>query len=100
MYRVLLACPDDFEGWRDTVRALVQARVPPEQVIWQVGDAPADLFGDEAILPPTAPAAFRVSRAFLELAQTVVLLAVTSLMRNKKPGHAVSKMEAFDAGLG
>jgi len=68
-----LAAEDDFEGWRDTVRALVQAGVPPAEVVWQVGDAPGDLFGDEAILPPIAPACFRVPRTFLELARAVVL---------------------------
>ncbi len=30
----------------------------------------------------------------------VMLWLVTSLMRDKKPAHSVSKMEAFDAGLG
>jgi MFS family permease len=33
------------------------------------------------------------------VALTVVLLGVTSLMRDKKPDHAVGKMEAFDAGI-
>ncbi len=30
----------------------------------------------------------------------MVLWLVTSLMRDKKPAHAVSKIEAFDAGPG
>ena len=72
---VALAAEDDFEGWRDAARALAQARVPPGAVVWQIGDAPADLFGDEAVLAPAAPAPFRVPRAFLDLAQTVVLHA-------------------------
>jgi uracil-DNA glycosylase len=72
---VALASEDDFEGWRDAARALAQTRVPPAEVVWQVGDAPADLFGDEAILEPAAPVPFRVPRAFVDLAQTVILHA-------------------------
>jgi probable DNA metabolism protein len=72
---VALTAEDDFEGWRDAARALVAARVPPSELVWQVGDAPVDLFGDEAVLEPAAPAAFRVPRAFVDLAQTVVLHA-------------------------
>ncbi|MCD2323644.1 UdgX family uracil-DNA binding protein [Sphingomonas sp. IC-56] len=72
---VSLADEDDFEGWRDAARALVQARVPASDVVWQVGDAPVDLFGDEAVLEPAAPAPFRVPRAFVDLAQTAVLHA-------------------------
>ncbi|MBB5711248.1 UdgX family uracil-DNA binding protein [Sphingomonas xinjiangensis] len=72
---VSLADEDDFEGWRDAARALVQARVPASELVWQVGDAPVDLFGDEAVLAPAAPAPFRVSRAFVDLAQTAILHA-------------------------
>ncbi len=72
---VQLADEDDFEGWRDAARALAGAGVPASEIVWQVGDAPADLFGDEAVLAPAAPAAFRVPRPFLNLAQTVVLHA-------------------------
>ena len=72
---VTLASEDDFEGWRDAARALAQARVPASEVAWQVGDAPGDLFADEAVLVPAAPRPLRVPRAFLELAHTVVLHA-------------------------
>jgi DNA polymerase len=65
---------DDFEGWRRDARALALARVPPAEVVWQVGDVPADLFGDEAILP-RADAVFSVPRPFLDLAETVILHA-------------------------
>ena len=67
-----LTTPDDFDGWRDAARALAAAKVPPEDVVWQVGEAATDLFGDEAILEPAAPA-FRVPRPFVDLAQTVIL---------------------------
>jgi probable DNA metabolism protein len=68
-----LASEDDFEGWRDAARALIQAGVPAGDVVWQVGDAPADLFGDEAILETASPRPLKVPRAFLDLAQTVIL---------------------------
>ncbi|MES2441773.1 MAG: UdgX family uracil-DNA binding protein [Pseudomonadota bacterium] len=68
-----LAAQDDFEGWRDAARALAQARVPSSDIVWQVGDAPGDLFGDEALLTPAAPRPLKVPRAFLDLAQTVIL---------------------------
>jgi DNA polymerase len=69
-----IADEDDFDGWRDTARALALARVAASDVVWQVGDTPKDLFGDEAILDP-GPAPFRVPRAFVDLARTVVLNA-------------------------
>ena len=70
---VPLAAEDDFEGWRDAARALARARVAPSEVVWQVGEAPADLFGDEAVPEPLAPRPFSVPRPFLDLAETVVL---------------------------
>lgn len=69
---VTLTAEDDFEGWRDAARALAAARVPPGEVVWQVGGAPADLFGDEAVLGG-ASAQLRVPRRFVELAREVVL---------------------------
>ncbi|WP_097062971.1 UdgX family uracil-DNA binding protein [Sphingomonas guangdongensis] len=68
-----LTTPDDFDGWRDAARALAGARVPPSEVVWQVGDQPTDLFGDEAVVETPAP--FRVPRPFVDLARTVVLHA-------------------------
>jgi uracil-DNA glycosylase len=70
---VTLEAEDDFDGWRDAARALVAARVPPFDVVWQVGNQPVDLFGDEAVLEPASGPAMRVPRAFLDLAKTVVL---------------------------
>ncbi|MBD8678651.1 UdgX family uracil-DNA binding protein [Sphingomonas sp. CFBP 13720] len=69
-----LAADDDFEGWRDAARSLIAERVPAADVVWQVGQQPTDLFGDEAILDTGAPA-FRVPRGFVDLAKTVVLHA-------------------------
>lgn len=71
-----VAEPDDFEGWRDAARALAAEGVPPDQVIWQVGDQPVDLFVGQAEArtptPVTSPG-FSVPRAFIDLARDVVL---------------------------
>lgn len=69
---VALASEDDFDGWRDAARSLAAARVDPSDVVWQVGDQPADLFGDEAVLPAAAPE-LRVSRRFVSLAREAIL---------------------------
>jgi uracil-DNA glycosylase len=68
----MLAAEDDFDGWRDSARALALAQVPAGEVVWQVGEQAADLFGNEA--PPDAPpaGAFSVPRLFVSLAQEVV----------------------------
>ena len=66
-----LAFEDDFDGWRLAARALAAAGVPADQVVWQVGERAADLFGDEAV-PDAATASFSVPRPFVELAQSVV----------------------------
>ncbi|MFD1788016.1 UdgX family uracil-DNA binding protein [Sphingomonas floccifaciens] len=69
-----LASEDDFDGWRDAARNLAAAQVAPSEVVWQVGETPADLFGDEAVLESRAPA-FKVPRPFVDLARTVALHA-------------------------
>ncbi|MGV3456924.1 UdgX family uracil-DNA binding protein [Sphingomonas sp.] len=69
---VALTSEDDFEGWRDAARSLAAARIDPSEVVWQVGDQPGDLFGDEAVLPSAAPE-LRVSRRFVGLAQEAIL---------------------------
>ena len=69
---VALTSEDDFEGWRDAARSLAAARIDPSDVVWQVGDQPGDLFGDEAVLPSAAPE-LRVSRRFVGLAQEAIL---------------------------
>lgn len=72
MRAVALASEDDFDGWRDAARSLAAARVDPSEVVWQVGDQPADLFGDEAVLSAAAPE-LRVSRRFVSLAREAIL---------------------------
>ncbi|MBV9843145.1 MAG: UdgX family uracil-DNA binding protein [Sphingomonadaceae bacterium] len=72
---VTLAAEDDFEGWRNAARLLVLDRARPEEVIWRVGEGPADLFA-QAAAPRARPVpredAFSVPRLFVELAETVV----------------------------
>jgi DNA polymerase len=71
---VQLSAPDDFDGWRDAARALAAADVPPDQVIWQVGAASSDLFGDaSAPAPVPGQAALSVPRAFIDLARSAAL---------------------------
>ena len=71
---ITLPAPDDFDAWRDAARGLIADSVPPDQVVWQVGDQPADLFGAAAADVPTiATPRFNVSRAFIDLARSVIL---------------------------
>ena len=69
---VRLASEIDFDGWRLAARALRSAGTPPQDVIWTV-DGEGDLFGEEARQPGAGPPAFTVPRAFVELAQEVVM---------------------------
>ena len=70
--RVVLAGEDDFEGWRDAARGLVEAGISSEAVSWQVEES-TDLFGS---LPDTVPApagpGFAVPRSFVELARSAI----------------------------
>jgi DNA polymerase len=69
---VTLIAEDDFDGWRAAARALALARVPASDVLWQVGEAAQDLFGDEAAMDGGDEAAFSVPRPFLDLARTAI----------------------------
>ena len=76
MRTVTLADPDDFDGWRDAARGLIAAGVRPEEIVWQVGEASADLFASPSPAPPPATAAtLTVPRPFIELARSVALSA-------------------------
>ncbi len=72
---VTLPLPDDFDAWRDAARDLAAAEVPPDDIVWQVGDVPTDLFAGESNARPTpaASAGFSVSRAFIDLARSAIL---------------------------
>jgi DNA polymerase len=68
MYRIVLARPDDLDGFRNAARGLLGARILPEQVLWRTEEE-AELFADS---PPSATAAVTVPGAFLLLAEDVV----------------------------
>ncbi len=72
---VTLPLPDDFDAWRDAARDLAAAELPPDDIVWQVGDVPTDLFAGESNARPTpaASAGFSVSRAFIDLARSAIL---------------------------
>jgi DNA polymerase len=71
---VTLEAEDDFEGWRDAVRGLVLDQVPPDQVVWQVGeDDPGELFAGQMPVVPVDRGAFSVPRAFVDLARSAIL---------------------------
>ena len=71
---VTLEAEDDFDGWRDAVRGLVLDRVPPDQVVWQVGeDDPGELFAGQMPVLPADRGAFSVPRAFVDLARSAIL---------------------------
>ena len=72
MRLVRLASETDFAGWREAARSLRAAEVAPEAVIWTV-DGEGDLFAEGLQSSPVEASAFRVPRAFLELAQEAIL---------------------------
>lgn len=72
---VTLPQPDDFDGWRDAARGLAADGVPPEDIVWQVGTTPTDLFAGEAVAHAAPPpnAGFSVPRPFMDLARRAAL---------------------------
>ena len=74
MHVVTIPQPDDFDAWRDAARSLAAGGVAPENVVWQVGDAPGDLFAAVADAGPAPPGpSFAVPRAFIDLAKRAIL---------------------------
>ncbi|MES2046268.1 MAG: DUF4130 domain-containing protein, partial [Pseudomonadota bacterium] len=79
MRLITLTQPDDFDAWRDAARVLAADNVPPDDVVWQLGDDATDLFAPHAAPTPAAPATvrpFSVPRAFIDLARKVILANV------------------------
>ncbi len=70
MRSVVLKHVVDFEGWRQSARALALDNIPPEQTIWSVEEA-RDLFAEniESVVPAGA---FTVSRSLVQLAETAI----------------------------
>ncbi len=73
MPSVSLAHEVDFDGWREAARGLALDEVPPEDVVWSVGQ-PDDLFAGAPApsAAPRAPSTFTVPRPLVDLAQTVI----------------------------
>jgi len=72
MPTVRLASETDFAGWREAARALRARQVAPEEALWTV-DGSGDLFGESPPPPPAGAPTFTVPKAFVELADTVIL---------------------------
>lgn len=72
LHRVILPAEDDFETWREAARACAAANLFADQIVWQIGSGPADLFADG--IPPPSPTApiFKVPQSFMDLARCVV----------------------------
>jgi probable DNA metabolism protein len=73
MQVAVLTGETDFDGWRKAARAFRQAGAPPERTAFRVGPGGDGLF-DESLPPPARDVSpFSVPKAFLDLAQEVVL---------------------------
>ena len=70
-HRVLLAAPDDFDGWREAARGLAEAGVPAFAIVWDVAGEEPDLFGGNEGPPPPGPS-FAVPRAFVDVARSAI----------------------------
>lgn len=75
---VVLPSEADFAAWRSEARALIQADITPEHVVWSVGGSTqsGDLFASApsniAAAPTSASAPFTVPARFLDLAPSVI----------------------------
>lgn len=79
MIEVTLAGEADFAAWRTEARRLLADAQPPEQVLWRVEAAPADLFatpeepGASSDAPAaSAPVSPAVPRRFVEAARSAI----------------------------
>ena len=64
MRHVALKHETDWEGWRQATRALVQARIEPDEIAWAVGGTQEPL--------PDANGTFHVPRALVALAESAI----------------------------
>jgi uracil-DNA glycosylase len=64
----------DFDGWRQSARALILNNVSPSDVTWRVQGNSPELFEPSAIAPPSDPhGTFTVPAKFVELARSTIL---------------------------
>ncbi|WP_213736670.1 UdgX family uracil-DNA binding protein [Bradyrhizobium sp. dw_411] len=64
----------DFDGWRQSARALILNNISPSDVTWRVQGNSPELFEPSAIAPPSNPhGIFTVPAKFVELAQSTIL---------------------------
>jgi DNA polymerase len=74
-YLIQLPQADDFDFWRDSARALVQAAVPPERVTWIEPGGTASLFARGDCQPPVpaeGASIVRASKTFVQLAKSAI----------------------------
>ncbi len=79
MRTIMLEGKGDFTEWRNAARALLQARVPPQEIDWRCRqDAAGDLFGPAPEVIPDAAdgivpqATLTVPQTFLPLAEAAI----------------------------
>jgi DNA polymerase len=73
MQVAVLAGETDFDGWRKAARALRQAGAPPERTAFRVGPGGDGLFDESRPGPARDAAPFSVPKAFVDLANDVIL---------------------------
>jgi uracil-DNA glycosylase len=72
-HAVQLSAPDDFDGWRSGVRALLTARVPTAAVEFCVAGEAGSLFALDAVPVANNGRELRLPAAFMGLARTAIL---------------------------
>jgi DNA polymerase len=70
MYQATLPVLGTAGAWREAARAALGHRIPPERIDWRFADSAAGLFDGEPL--PRGDRPVKVSKAFVELADTVV----------------------------
>ncbi|MEO1191343.1 MAG: UdgX family uracil-DNA binding protein [Pseudomonadota bacterium] len=73
MREIVLASPDDREGWRRAARALEQAGVPPDLVTWRVAGEASDLFAEQSQAAADCAPGRPLPKAFLSLTNQILL---------------------------
>ncbi|PHP65304.1 uracil-DNA glycosylase [Zhengella mangrovi] len=72
MHHVRLPRIGTIAAWRSHARTLLGNGAAPEEVLWSVGEASADLFADDAPALPAPGATIRVPRSAVEAIETAL----------------------------